>query len=366
MTDPEQKMSRALALAAQGRYTTQPNPRVGCIIVQNGSIVGEGFHQRAGEAHAEVIALRAAGERARGADVYVTLEPCCHHGRTPPCVEALITAGVRKVWIAMQDPNPQVAGQGIAALRGAGIEVEAGLMQQEAQLLNRGFISRMQRGRPWVTLKLAASFDGRTAMASGESRWITGEDARADVHRLRAEAGAVMTGSATVLADNPELTVRGTNLSELPDEILVRLPDRIVLDTRAMVPANAKVWAAGARRFWITGAPGGAPPGVERLMLSPERDGHVGLAAALTLLAQREINHLLVECGPHLAGAILRQGIADEVVLYLAPHLLGSDARPLAHLPGLHTLEQKIRLEWLDVRKIGSDLRLTARPAPLV
>lgn len=357
MTTPAEAtryMSRALELAARGRLSTHPNPRVGCVLVREGAVVGEGWHQRAGEAHAEIHALNAAGEKARGAEVFVTLEPCCHQGRTGPCTEALKAAGVRKVWAALQDPNPKVAGQGLDALREAGIEVEAGLMQEEAEQLNRGFISRMRRGRPWLTLKLAASLDGRTAASSGESKWITSDAARADVHRLRAEAGAVLTSGETVLKDDPQLTVRGEYSS---------LADRIVLDTEARVPHDAKVWAEdGARRFWITGALGVSPRSVRRLAV-PLLRGHIDLAAAMIELGRQEINEVLVECGPKLAGALLLQGQVDELVLYLAPGLLGHRAQALAHLPGLRRLDQQLHLRYLDVQMIGADLRITARPA---
>lgn len=354
---PEQAaawMARALRLADLGRYTSHPNPSVGCVIVRDGQVVGEGFHLRAGEAHAEPQALQQAGERARGADLFVTLEPCSHFGRTPPCADALVAAGIRKVWAALEDPNPKVAGQGFARLREAGIEVEAGLMQREASLVHRGYLSRIQRGRPWVTLKLAASLDGRTAMASGESRWISGEEARADVHRMRAQAGAVLTSSATVLADDPELSVR------LPGEW--RQPDRIVLDTHGRVAPGARVWNDGARRFWLTATPGAAPEGVSRLAISADVERHLSLPRALHALAGEDVNHVLVECGPRLAGAILRHKLADVVVVYLAPLLLGHEARPLALLPGLERLDESVKLQWVDSRAVGADLRLTAIP----
>jgi diaminohydroxyphosphoribosylaminopyrimidine deaminase/5-amino-6-(5-phosphoribosylamino)uracil reductase len=347
-------MARAVRLAEQGRASTHPNPRVGCVIARNGVIVGEGAHLKAGEPHAEVFALREAGAKARGAEVYVSLEPCAHHGRTPPCVDALIAAGVKRVWVAMQDPNPLVAGRGLARLREAGIETHVGVMGEVAAELNRGFVSRMSCGRPWVTLKLAASLDGRTAMASGESQWITGEAARADVHRLRAEAGAVMTSSATVLEDDPQLTVR------LDGDW--RQPDRIVLDTHHRVPATAKVWAEGARRFLVTADAGVAPPapGVQVLSVAAGAGGHVSLGAALEALGKAEVNEVLVECGPRLAGAFLQARLTDEIIVYLAPSLLGHDAQPLAHLPGLVRLDQRVQLKPKDVRLVGEDIRVTA------
>ncbi|NGY03486.1 bifunctional diaminohydroxyphosphoribosylaminopyrimidine deaminase/5-amino-6-(5-phosphoribosylamino)uracil reductase RibD [Solimonas terrae] len=349
-------MAHALRLAERGIYTTQPNPRVGCVIVADGLVVGEGAHLRAGEPHAEVYALRMAGERARGAELFVTLEPCSHHGRTPPCADALIAAGVRKVTVAMVDPNPQVSGRGIARLRAAGIEVETGLLEGEAGKLNRGFVSRMTRGRPWLTLKLAASLDGRTAMASGESQWITGAAARADVHRLRAAAGSVMTGGATVLADDPQLTARDTGFA-------VRQADRIVLDSSARVPLTARVWQGDARRYWLVGRPPAVrPEGVELIEVACGDDGSIRLLDALAALAARAVNEVLLECGPRLAGAFLAAGLVDEVVAYLAPTLLGHEARPFAYLPGLEQLSQRIELTFVDTRQIGSDLRITLRP----
>ncbi|HWU67290.1 MAG TPA: bifunctional diaminohydroxyphosphoribosylaminopyrimidine deaminase/5-amino-6-(5-phosphoribosylamino)uracil reductase RibD [Stenotrophobium sp.] len=352
-------MARALQLAQRGCFTTHPNPRVGCVIVDKGQVVGEGFHERAGAAHAEAAALHAAAERARGATVYVTLEPCSHHGRTPPCADALIAAGIGRVVAAMQDPNPLVAGQGMARLRAAGIVVDCGLMRAQAEQLNRGFILRMTQGRPFVTLKLAASLDGRTAMASGESRWISSQAARDDVHRLRAAAGAVLTSRATVAADDPALTVR------LPGEW--RQPDRIVLDTRGQVPATAKVWQEGARRVRLLGNDGAVArstpiEGVESCAVAIGEDGRIALPAALQTLGHLEINEVLVECGPVLAGSLLQQGCVDELVLYLAPTLLGHDARPMAHLPALQSLADRIRLTLADTRAVGPDLRLTLRP----
>jgi diaminohydroxyphosphoribosylaminopyrimidine deaminase/5-amino-6-(5-phosphoribosylamino)uracil reductase len=349
-------MARALQLAARASATTHPNPRVGCVIVQDERIVGSGWHQRAGEPHAEVHAFRVAGDRARGATMFVTLEPCSHHGRTPPCADAVIAAGVSEVWVAMLDPNPLVAGRGVERLRAAGIQVHVGLMEAQARELNRGYIARMVRERPWVTLKLAASLDGRTAMASGESQWITGAAARADVHRRRAEAGAVLTGIGTVLADDPSLTAREPVAAE-------RQPDRIVVDTNARAPQNAKVWAEGARRFWLTGAvPARVPTGVSALPIVVGQAGRLDLAAALTALAQHEVNEVFVEAGPDLAGALLQAGLVDELLAYVAPSLLGHDARPLAALPGLERLSQKLEFEWRDVRRVGSDLRLLLRP----
>ncbi len=335
-------MSRALALAARGMASTHPNPRVGCVIVKNGKVVGEGFHERAGGPHAEAIALEKAGAKAKGADVYVTLEPCCHFGRTPPCTDALIKSGIRRVFAAMKDPNPKVAGQGAARLRRKGIEVEFGLMEVEAQALNRGFVSRMTRGRPYVTLKLAMSLDGRTASASGESKWITSLAARDDVQRLRAEAGAVLTSIGTVIADDPQLTVRSPAAK--------RQPDRIVLDTQLRSPLNAKVWAPGARRILLTVRPRSDAMaafrkiGVEVALAGPGSAGHVGIESALKILGGLEINEVLVECGARLAGGFLRSGLVDELVIYCAPTFLGHEARALAELPGLRSLDQRLAI----------------------
>jgi diaminohydroxyphosphoribosylaminopyrimidine deaminase/5-amino-6-(5-phosphoribosylamino)uracil reductase len=365
-------MQRALELAARGRATTHPNPRVGCVIVKDGAVAGEGFHERAGGPHAEVVALQAAGARAKGADVFVTLEPCCHHGRTPPCTDALIAAGVKRVHAALRDPNPQVAGRGFEALQRAGIECAFGPLEAEARQLNRGFVSRMTRKRPWLTLKLAMSLDGRTAMASGESRWITSAEARADAHRLRAEAGAVLTSVNTVLADDPELTVRSTSqrsaLSAQPS--FVRQPDRIVIDTQLRSPAAAKVWSTGARRVALAVRPAAdrvdalRKAGVEVALVGTTPDGRVDLGSALAQLATLEVNEVLAECGPTLSGALLAAGLVDELVIYAAPVLLGHDARALATLPGLASLSQAIHFQFSDVTRIGDDVRLTLLPQP--
>lgn len=355
---PADFMAHALQIAERGRFTTFPNPRVGCVVARDGQTVGEGWHARAGEAHAEVLALRAAGERARGADLFVTLEPCSHHGRTPPCVDALVAAGIRKVWAATPDPNPRVAGRGIERLQSAGIEVAVGLLEGPARALNRGFVSRMERGRPFVTLKLAASLDARTAMASGESKWITGQAARSDAQRLRAEAGAVLTGSGTVLADDPQMSVRS-----LPGA--TRQPDRIVLDTKGRVGAQARIWSRdGARCFRLSGASVAQAEiaGVEQIGVALTADGRIDLGAALRALALHEVNHVLVECGSHLAGALLKDRLIDELICYLAPSLLGDAARGLARVAGLEKLDQRLRLEFVDVRMVGADLRITAVP----
>lgn len=322
-------MRRALTLAAEGRFSTSPNPRVGCIIAHGGQIVGQGFHLKAGGPHAEVHALRQAGENASGATAYVTLEPCSHYGRTPPCAEALIQAGVSRVVAAIADPNPQVAGKGLAMLSAAGIRTESGLLETEARELNRGFLSRIERGRPFVRLKCAASLDGKTALSDGLSQWITGEAARHDVQILRAESCAVLTGIGTVLADDPQLNVRA-----FPT---LRQPLRIVLDSRLRLPPTAKLLADPASPvLLLTAVPPekylAAIPHLDILTI-PAADGRISLPAALTLLAERGIGELLVEAGATLCGAFLQAGLADEIVLYQAGKILGGNARSLFDLP---------------------------------
>ncbi|MBO9715570.1 MAG: bifunctional diaminohydroxyphosphoribosylaminopyrimidine deaminase/5-amino-6-(5-phosphoribosylamino)uracil reductase RibD, partial [Pseudoxanthomonas sp.] len=312
-------MVQALALAARGLYTARPNPMVGCVIARDGKVVGEGWHPRTGEPHAEVFALRQAGERARGATAYVTLEPCAHFGRTPPCADALVQAGVARVVAAMRDPFPRVDGAGFARLQAAGIEVASGLLEAQARELNHGFLSRVQRGRPWLRVKLAASLDGRTALASGESKWITGESARADVQRWRARSAAILTGADTVLADDPALTVR----LEEPAEFVA--PLRVVLDTRLRSLARGRVRDGGAPTLYLHGSGAVPPVGVEAEFAAVPllQDGRPDLAAALRLLGERGLNEVQVEAGPVLCGALLRAGLVDELLLYQAPLLLG-------------------------------------------
>lgn len=361
-TDGHKHMAHALQLAAQGLYTADPNPRVGCVMVRDGEVVGTGWHLRAGEPHAEVHALREAGERARGATAYVTLEPCCHHGRTPPCSDALIQSGVARVVAAMEDPNPLVAGQGLAKIRQAGIAVESGLLRQQAEALNPGFIMRMRHGRPYVRCKLAMSVDGRTAMASGESKWITGEAARLDVQRLRARSSAVMTGIGTVLADDPALNVRvdfGQGL---------RQPLRVVVDPRLSMPETAHMLGLPGRTLILTCADDPDAEsrlnqaGAEVLRLPARGDG-VDLHAVMRHLAELHINEVLLETGATLSGAMLAAGLIDELVLYVAPHIMGSGARGLFNLPGLERMEQRIELDILDIRAVGRDWRITAKVA---
>lgn len=370
-------MSRALQLAAQGLYTTDPNPRVGCVIVRGEEIVGAGFHARAGEPHAEVNALRMAGERAGGATVYVTLEPCSHHGRTGPCADALISAGPARVVVAMQDPNQQVRGNGMAKLRAAGIAVDVGVLEAEAGALNPGFIARMTRGMPFVRLKLAMSLDGRTAMADGASQWITGAEAREDVQRLRARSGAVLTGIGTLLADNPALTVRPDDWRHgIYAHEWVRQPLRVLLDRELRAAPEAALFAAGGGETLVVAgdrvlaSPAGGrraellrAQGVEVIGL-PVVGAGIALAALMTELGLREVNELLVEAGATLAGAFVAAGLVDELVVYTAPVLLGSQARPLLALP-IAGMAEKIPLILKDVRMLGGDIRMTAlvRPA---
>lgn len=363
MTDARY-MARALELARRGRFTTTPNPNVGCVIVRDGTIVGEGWHQRAGEPHAEVHALRMAGEQARGATAYVTLEPCSHHGRTPPCCDALIAAGVSRVVVAMQDPNPQVAGRGLWRLQQAGIEVSHGLMMAEAEALNRGFLKRMRTGFPWIQLKLGASLDGRTAMASGESKWITSAAARRDVQQFRAQSSAILTSSATVLVDDPSLTVRADELSDSVlqqlDTQTLRQPVRVVVDSQQRVTPQHRLIHQPGESWLMRTAPDDAawPESVTQIAVPP-RGEQLDLVAMMMLLGQRQINSVWVEAGAGLAGALIQAGLVDELIVYIAPILLGDAGRGLCTLPGLEALSAAPRLDFRDVRKVGDDLRLT-------
>ncbi|WP_166569599.1 bifunctional diaminohydroxyphosphoribosylaminopyrimidine deaminase/5-amino-6-(5-phosphoribosylamino)uracil reductase RibD [Pseudomonas sp. R5(2019)] len=363
-------MARALELARKGLYSTHPNPRVGCVIVQNGQIVGEGWHVRAGEPHAEVHALRQAGERARGATAYVTLEPCSHHGRTPPCADALVKAGVGRMVAAMQDPNPQVAGSGLARLAAAGIEVSSGVLESEARALNVGFIKRMERGLPFVRVKLAMSLDGRTAMASGESQWITGPAARSAVQRLRARSSVVLTSAESVIADNARMTVRADELgldSEATALAVARPPLRVLIDGRLRLPLDCAFYQAGpalvvtcsnehASRYQAAGI---------EVLAMPGADGQVDLPGLLAELGRRGVNELLVEAGPRLAGAFAAQGLVDEFQLFVAGKFLGSSARPLLDWP-LAQMRDAPALKITEMRAVGDDWRVTAIPVPSV
>nr|WP_297462262.1 bifunctional diaminohydroxyphosphoribosylaminopyrimidine deaminase/5-amino-6-(5-phosphoribosylamino)uracil reductase RibD [uncultured Halomonas sp.] len=363
-------MARALQLARKGLYTCDPNPRVGCVLVKQGLVVGEGWHRRAGEAHAEIHALRAAGEAARGATAFVTLEPCAHHGRTGPCAQALIDAGVTRVIAAMQDPNPLVAGRGLAMLREAGVAVEVGLLEDAARALNPGFIARMNRGWPFVRLKMAMSLDGRTAMASGESQWITGSSARSEVQRLRARSSAIMTGVESVIFDNSRLTLRADQLGlDDGEAIAKRQPLRVVVDSRLRLPLAAACLREPGRTLIATCSSDMARrqalerAGAEVLVLACERTGRVDLEALLRYLAEREsCNEVLLETGATLAGAMLDAGLIDEMHLFMAPTLLGGEARPLFALPGLERMAQQHALHIDDIRAVGHDWRIIARP----
>lgn len=384
-------MARALRFAERGLYTTHPNPHVGCVLERGGDIVGEGWHQRAGEPHAEVFALRAAGERARGATAYVTLEPCSHFGKTPPCADALIAAGVARVVVASGDPNPKVAGAGLERLRAAGIAVETGLLEVAARELNRGFFARFERQQPWVRVKLAMSLDGRTALANGESQWITGAAARADVQRWRARSSAIMAGAGTVRADNPRLTVRlGADVkpgSESPlsgdvssagreprsksDSDPGFAPLRVVLDRRLDALALGCHLLDGSAPTLVLHAPDVQPRDnrharVELAAAPLAADGrHFDLAAVMRLLAARGVNELQVEAGPTLCGALFDAGLVDELLLYVAPTLLGDSARPLLRTTPLATLAARRDWRVIDRRLLGPDERLLLRPTAL-
>ena len=354
-------MARALQLAKHGIATTQPNPRVGCVIAKEGKVIAEGWHEKAGSAHAEIMALQQAGDQARGATAFITLEPCSHYGKTPPCTDELIASGISEVVVAMQDPNPLVAGQGMQKLSHSGIKVRIGLLQEQAEKLNRGFISRMTRGRPWMTVKLAASLDGRTAMNSGESRWITGPQARADVQKLRAASSAVMTGSGTVLADDPSLTVRLEGIDWQPL--------RVVLDSHLSISDSAKIFKDGQPLLIATAAAEndnrfqqlkGLGVDIRRF---PGQAGRVDTLSLLKCLADDySCNEVLIEAGSVVCGSMLADRLVDEIVLYLAPVVMGSSAKGLFDIPGLDAMSQKIYLSVKDVRAVGQDWRFTVQP----
>jgi diaminohydroxyphosphoribosylaminopyrimidine deaminase/5-amino-6-(5-phosphoribosylamino)uracil reductase len=350
-------MAQALRLAGRAVYTTKPNPMVGCVIAHGEEVVGEGWHQRKGGPHAEVLALQAAGARARGATAYVTLEPCAHTGSTGPCAEALVAAGVARVVAAMHDPFPRVNGAGFEILRGAGIEAESGLMEAQARRLNCGFLSRIERGRPWLRVKLAMSLDGRTATARGDSKWISGEASRNDVHHWRARSGAILTGSGTVLADDPQLTVR---LADPQDFVP---PLRVVLDPGLATVARGRVREGDAPTLYLH-----APDVKMARELAaqhaavPVRSGRLDLDAVLKLLAEREINEVQVEAGATLAGAFLAAGLVDELLLYVAPVLLGDRARPLFEGLRVDEMAQRLHMHIVETRRIGDDIRVLLQP----
>ncbi|HKA42418.1 MAG TPA: bifunctional diaminohydroxyphosphoribosylaminopyrimidine deaminase/5-amino-6-(5-phosphoribosylamino)uracil reductase RibD [Burkholderiales bacterium] len=356
-SDDHRYMARALELAQRGLYTTTPNPRVGCVLVRDGEVVGEGWHEKSGLPHAEANALRVAGARARDATAYVTLEPCTHHGRTPPCVDALVGAGVARVVVAMQDPNPQVAGKGIATLVDKGIQVLSGLLEGEARELNVGFASRMTRGRPWVRMKIASSLDGKTALNNGRSQWITGEAARRDAHHWRARACAILTGIGTVKDDDPQLTVR-----EMPAP---RQPLRVVVDSRLEIPLSARILGGGGVLI------AAAQEHREKIralrdqqaevVVLPNSSGKVELPDLFCELARRGMNEVHVEAGYKLNGSLLGEGMVDELVLYVAPSIIGDAARGMFNLPELTELSGRRNLEIRDLRMIGDDVRLLAR-----
>ena len=354
-------MARAIQLARKGLYTTDPNPRVGCVLVKDGRIIGEGWHKRAGFAHAEVEALNDvanANEDSSGATAYVTLEPCSHHGRTPPCCEALVRAGIKRVVVALQDPNPKVSGQGFAYLKAAGIEVNFGVLEEAARILYRGFLSRMTKNRPFVRSKLAMSLDGRTAMSSGESQWITSPEARADVHRLRAESSAILTGINTILKDDPYLTAR------IDKEVEVVQPVRVILDSTLRISTTANVASIAERVFILTLSKDEAKKetlqkvGFEVYNL-PEKQGRLDLVEVMKFLATQEINEVLVEAGAVLNGALLSKNMVDEWIIYMAPYILGDEGLGMFTLPGLQKLVDKKKIKFQDVRHVGQDIKLT-------
>lgn len=361
-------MARAIQLAKKGQYTTHPNPRVGCVITQGNEILGEGYHQRAGEPHAEINALSNCTQSVEGATAYVTLEPCSHTGKTPPCVDALIEAKVGRVVIAMQDPNPKVAGQGIQRLKDASIDVSVGICEEQSRELNPGFIKRMEKGLPWVRVKLAMSLDGRTAMASGESKWITGSEARKDVQKLRAKADAILTGIGTVLADNPSLNVR-LRPDELGIEGEVFQPKRIIIDSHMRTPLDSRLFKLDGENLIVIDESAIEKEeqvlrafkafGTRTIAVKQDEDGRLSLKTALQELAKLEINEIHVEAGATLCGSLIKEKLVDEIILYVAPIFMGSEARGLLNIPELEYMKDKIELSIRDIRKVGSDFRIS-------
>ena len=356
-------MAKALCLAEQGRYSAHPNPMVGCVLVNNGQVVGQGWHRKPGEGHAEIVALQSAAEQRKGATAYVTLEPCCHHGRTGPCTEALIDAGVARVVCAMEDPFPEVAGQGIAKLQQAGIEVEVGLLREQAEHLNRSFLMRIQQGRPFIRCKMAMSLDGRTAAADGSSQWITSAAARCDVHHLRAQSAAIMTGIGTVLHDDPSLTVRAEDeaLAALLQQDYFEQPKRVVLDSQFRLPNTAKMLSLPGETWAATLKPHAAFEREELKVIAGQAcASQLDLQDVLRQLAMKQINSVLVEAGPTLSGALIEQDLVDELIIYVAPKLLGDGGKALFALPAVQNISQCRELEINDIRAVGVDWRITA------
>ena len=352
-------MARAIRLAARGQYTVHPNPMVGCVLVRDGDIVGEGWHEIAGKAHAEINALTAAGDRATGATAFVTLEPCSHEGKTPPCAPALIEAGIAEVVIAMSDPFPDVAGEGIATFESVGIGVRMGLMADAAAELNQGFLSRVQRGRPYVRVKVGASLDGAIAMTSGESQWITGPDARADVQRLRARSGAILTGIGTVLADDPAMNVRHEDL-----DTAGRQPLRAVLDSGLRMPLSAGMLDLPGTTVIYCANDSGRQPLIDAgadVVKVGAHGNYVDAAAVLADLAKRQVNNVLVEAGPIVTGNLLSRRLVDELVIYQAPHIMGSETMSMFQTPGWNALSDRLTVEVADLRRVGRDIRITVR-----
>lgn len=360
-------MARAIQLARLGWYSTHPNPRVGCLIVKEGEVIAEGYHRRAGEPHAERNALTKAGVAASGATAYVTLEPCCHHGRTPPCTEALIESGVKRVVVGMPDPNPLVAGQGLELLRQAGIQVTEGVMRPQVEALNPGFIKRMIHGLPYIRCKMAMSLDGRTAMADGESQWITSPAARVDVQKLRAQSAAILTGVGTLLADDPSMNVRLSAMElGLEEGVPIPHPVRVVLDPELATPGDAKMLGLPGPTLIICSdeqpVHGAAleAAGAQIVRLPGDKQ-RLDLHQVIRFLGEQEINEVLLESGATLAGAMLEQGLVDELIIYQAPHLMGNKGRGLFLLPGIARMADRIALQVTDLRQVGTDIRITAR-----
>ena len=363
-------MAKALKLAAKGKNTCMPNPAVGCIISKNGRIIGEGWHEKSGEDHAEVSALKSLNSSAKGSTVYVTLEPCSYHGRTGSCVDMLIKSGVSRVVFGMTDPNPKVCGQGIMELEKAGILVEGPILESEAQYLNRGYIKRHQDGLPWLTIKMAMSIDGRTAMSDGKSQWITGIYAREDVQKIRAESCAIITGIGTILQDDPSLTVRykkSEKISRLKDaskslnSLPLKQPLRVVVDSELKLPENAKILSSPGHVLIASAIAGQTFTSAQLdTVCLANREGKVDLLKLIKILAEKECNNVLIESGPTLAGAFMQMGLVDELIIYMAPKLLGNISRPLLCLPFIH-LAQGIKLDIKDTRLVGEDIRITAQ-----